>query len=89
MDISAALALGQRAILVAITLSLPLLGTSLLVGLIISILQTTTQINEQTLTFVPKMLAIFAALLFFGSWMLRVLSDFTTQLLTGLPGLIR
>lgn len=89
MDISAALALGQRAIVVAITVSLPLLGTSLLIGLIVSILQTTTQLNEQTLTFVPKMLAIFVALLFFGSWMLRVLSDYTTQLLTGLPGLIR
>ena len=89
MGITEAISIGQKAILMAITLSLPVLGTSLVVGLIVSILQTTTQISEQTLTFVPKMLAVFGALLFFGSWMLRVLSDFTVQLLNSLPGMIR
>lgn len=88
LGITEAISMGQKAILVAITLSLQVLGTSLVVGLIVSILQTTTQISEQTLTFVPKMLAVFGALLFFGSWMLRVLSDFTVQLLNSLPGMI-
>ncbi len=64
----------------------PVLALSLLVGLAVSIFQATTQINEQTLAFVPKLLAILAAILFFGPFMLREMVDFTTGLLGNLSG---
>lgn len=60
--------------------SAPVLLVSLVVGLIISIFQTATSIQEQTLTFVPKMLAIFLSLMLLGSWMLNNMSDFMVQL---------
>jgi flagellar biosynthetic protein FliQ len=69
----------QDAIFTALKLILPLLGLSLLVGLTISIFQSATQINEQTLTFVPKLLVITAALMIFGSWMLQTLIEFTRR----------
>ena len=59
-----------------------MLIAGLVVGVIISIFQAVTSIQEQTLTFVPKIVAIFCAMLFFGSWMLTVLINFTTNLLT-------
>lgn len=58
----------------------PLLLISLIVGLIISIFQTVTSIQEQTLTFVPKILAVFAGMLLFGAWMLNNMTDFMTRL---------
>ncbi|MDR1603237.1 MAG: flagellar biosynthesis protein FliQ [Gracilibacteraceae bacterium] len=72
-------ALMQDAIFTALKLVIPLLGLSLLVGLTISIFQSATQINEQTLTFVPKLLVITAALMIFGSWMLQTLIEFTRR----------
>ena len=60
--------------------STPLLLISLIVGLIISIFQTVTSIQEQTLTFVPKILAVFAGMILFGSWMLNNMTDFMTRL---------
>ena len=60
--------------------SAPLLLISLIVGLIISIFQTVTSIQEQTLTFVPKILAVFAGMLLFGAWMLNNMTDFMTRL---------
>ena len=60
--------------------STPLLLISLIVGLIISIFQTVTSIQEQTLTFVPKILAVFAGMLLFGAWMLNNMTDFMTRL---------
>lgn len=60
--------------------SAPVLLISLVVGLIISIFQTATSIQEQTLTFVPKMLAIFLSLMLLGGWMLNNMSDFMVQL---------
>lgn len=65
-----------------VKVSAPMLGISLIVGLIISIFQTITSINEQTLTFLPKLLAIFAALVLAGSWILNNLVSFTTELFT-------
>ena len=73
MDIS------REAIYTIIMTSAPLL-TSLVVGLIISIFQTVTSIQEQTLTFVPKILAVFAVMLLIGAWMLNNMSTFMTQL---------
>lgn len=74
MDIS------RDAIYTIILTSAPLLLTSLIVGLIISIFQTVTSIQEQTLTFVPKILAVFAVMLLVGAWMLNNMSGFTVQL---------
>ena len=74
MDIS------REAIYTIIMTSAPLLLTSLVVGLIISIFQTVTSIQEQTLTFVPKILAVFAVMLLIGAWMLNNMSTFMTQL---------
>ena len=71
MDIS------RQAIYTIILTSAPLLLTSLIVGLIISIFQTVTSIQEQTLTFVPKILAVFAVMLLVGAWMLNNMSDFS------------
>lgn len=62
----------------------PVLGVSLLVGLTVSIFQAMTQIQEQTLTFIPKILAIVAVLLFLGPWMLKVFTAYTINLFTDL-----
>lgn len=74
MDIS------REAIYTIILTAAPLLLTSLVVGLIISIFQTVTSIQEQTLTFVPKILAVFAVMLLIGAWMLNNMSTFMTRL---------
>lgn len=65
---------------IIIKVSAPMLGVSLIVGLIISIFQTITSINEQTLTFVPKLLSIFLVLVLAGAWILNNLTSFTTEL---------
>lgn len=62
----------------------PILGVSLLVGLLVSIFQAMTQIQEQTLSFIPKVVAVVAILLLLGPWMLSVLTAYTTNLLTQL-----
>ncbi len=67
------------AIMTILLVSLPMLGIGLVVGLIISVLQATTQINEQTIVFVSKILSVFLALIVFGSWMLTQLQDFTLR----------
>lgn len=67
-------------IIVAIKLSAPILLIVLVVGLVISILQATTQIQEQTLTFVPKLIAAAVVGIFLGSWMLQTLMSFTTRI---------
>ncbi|MDQ7793179.1 MAG: flagellar biosynthesis protein FliQ [bacterium] len=66
----------------------PVLALSLLVGLTISILQAATQIQEQTLSFVPKLLAVGMAVAIFGPWILRVLVDFCQRVFLSLPGVI-
>lgn len=80
--------LAREALGVALLVSAPILGLSMLVGLIISILQATTQIHEQTLTFIPKIIATVIALLIFGPWMLTTLLHFAETLFTELPNFI-
>ncbi len=80
MDQGMVIGLAQRALNTVLLVSAPMLGFSLLVGVTISIFQATTQIQEQTLTFVPKILAVIAAVALFGSWMLRVLIEYTQDL---------
>jgi flagellar biosynthetic protein FliQ len=85
----AVLQLAQNAILVALKISAPILGLSLAVGLMVSIFQAATQIQESTLTFVPKIIAMVVALLVFGPWMLRVMTDYASGLLISLPNYVR
>lgn len=70
----------QEAMLVAIKIASPLLIASIVIGLIVAIFQAATQIHEQTLTFVPKILLIALLLLGLGSWMIAMLSDFINRL---------
>ncbi|MDR0963112.1 MAG: flagellar biosynthesis protein FliQ [Clostridium sp.] len=67
-----------QALFLIIKLSLPVLLVSLVVGLVVSIFQTVTSIQEQTLSFIPKMIAVFLSLIFFGKWMLTSLVEFLT-----------
>jgi flagellar biosynthesis protein FliQ len=78
----------QQALEVTILLSAPLLLTALVTGLVVSVFQAATQINEMTLSFIPKLLGIFAALVLAGPWMLNVIVDFTRRLFEGIPGMI-
>lgn len=80
--------LAQEALSVALLVSAPILGLSMLVGIIVSILQATTQIQEQTLTFVPKIVAVMASILIFGPWMLNLITTFTQMLFSQLPNYI-
>ncbi|HHT01268.1 MAG TPA: flagellar biosynthesis protein FliQ [Firmicutes bacterium] len=72
--------LAQEALTTALLLAAPVLGLSLLVGITISLLQATTQIQEQTLTFIPKIVAVIAGVLLMGRWMLNTLLEFTTEI---------
>lgn len=80
--------LGKEAVYTILLLSGPLLGASLLIGLLISIFQATTQIQEQTLTFVPKIIMVFISLVIFGPWMLNLLVVFTENLISYIPQLM-
>jgi len=85
MTDSGVLELAQRSVAVALMIAAPVLGFGLVVGLIVSVFQAATQIQEMSLSFVPKIIACAAALVLFGPWMLRSMVTFTTKLLTSLP----
>ena len=72
-----------------IILAAPILLAGLVVGILISVVQAATSINEMTMTFIPKMLAVAIALLIFFPWMLQVMIEYTQNLLTSLPTVIR
>ena len=80
MTIDAVSEMTNNALYVIIKVSLPVLLVSLIVGLIISIFQTVTSIQEQTLTFVPKIIAIFLTLILLGSWRTNTMVEYTVQL---------
>jgi flagellar biosynthetic protein FliQ len=82
-------ALGQKALIMALLVAAPTLGLSLLVGLLVGLFQATTQINEQTLAFVPKIAVVLLTVLIFGPWMYGMMKDFTLQLWAAIPELIR
>lgn len=75
---------GREALFVALKLSMPLLAVGLVVGLSVSVVQAVTQIQEQTLSFIPKILAVVGTLLFLMPWMLRVIVEYTRELFTRL-----
>ena len=78
----------RQALEVTILVSAPLLLTALVAGLIVSVFQAATQINEMTLSFIPKLLAIFAVMVLAGPWMLSIIVDFTRRLIESIPGMI-
>lgn len=80
--------LGQEALMVVLLVSAPMLGLGLTVGLMVSVFQATTSIQEQTLAFIPKIIAVFVAILIFGPWMLRIMVEFFSGIFTGLPARI-
>ncbi len=81
--------LGHDAVFTSLMVSAPILGIALTVGLAVAIFQATTQIQEMTLTFVPKIVAVMFAMLFLASWMTIKLTDYTHDLFIRIPDLIR
>jgi flagellar biosynthetic protein FliQ len=80
--------IGQQALWVTMMIAGPLLGSALAVGLLIGMLQAATQINEMTLSFIPKLLVLVMALVVAGPWMLSVIVNYTRQLMEQIPSLI-
>ena len=77
--------MAQEALRMVLLISAPMLGLGLLVGLAVSVFQATTSIQEQSLAFIPKMVAVFVAILIFGPWMLRLMVEYVTNVLVNLP----
>jgi flagellar biosynthesis protein FliQ len=88
MDQDVVISLATQALSLALKLSLPLLGVGLLVGVVISILQAVTQIQEQTLSFIPKVVAMAAVLVIGGPWMLNQLLSYTADLWSAIPNMV-
>lgn len=80
--------LAYQAMQVTLLLAAPLLLVALVAGLLVSLFQAATQINEMTLSFIPKLLAVFATLVIAGPWMLNLMVDYMRQLLSGIPNLV-
>ncbi|MDD4601081.1 hypothetical protein SDC9_08879 [bioreactor metagenome] len=83
-----AIQIGRDALLMVMLVSAPMLGLGLTVGILVSIFQATTQIQEQTLAFIPKIIAVFVAILIFGPWMLSILVTYTREIFISLPHMI-
>jgi flagellar biosynthesis protein FliQ len=88
MDAQLVLTAGQQGLTTLLMVAAPVLGTVLLVGLVVSIFQAATQINEATLSFVPKIVAAVAVLAFAGPWMLSTLVEYLQRVLQSLPGAV-
>lgn len=84
-----AIQLGREALTMVMLVSAPMLGLGLIVGILVSIFQATTQIQEQTLSFIPKIIAIFFSILVFGPWILTMMVEYTRQIFMNLPQMIR
>lgn len=82
------MSIGTRALEMTLLLSAPLLLVALAVGVLVGIFQAATQINEMTLSFIPKLLAVAATLAIAGPWMLKVLVSYTRELIESIPSLI-
>jgi flagellar biosynthetic protein FliQ len=88
MNSQSVLTLAEQALFVTVLVSAPLLLAALVVGLLVSIFQAATQINEMTLSFIPKLLAIFATMVIAGPWMLATLVDYMQRLYTSIPQMV-
>lgn len=80
--------IGQQALQLTLLISAPLLLTALAAGLLVSLFQAATQINEATLSFIPKVIAMSLVLLITGPWMLHLLMDYTRRLVENIPNMI-
>ena len=80
--------MAQQALVIVLIVAAPMLGLGLTVGLMVSVFQATTSIQEQTLAFIPKIVAVFVAILIFGPWMLRIMVEFVTNIFVNLPNYI-
>lgn len=89
MDAQFVLTTGQQAMTLLLMLASPLLGVILVVGLAVSVVQAVTQLQEQTLSFIPKLLAAIAVLIVAGPWMLTQLVDYLRRVLQSLPTLVQ
>ena len=81
--------LAQEALMTVLLVATPMLGLGLIVGLAVSVFQATTSIQEQTLAFIPKIVAVFVAILVFGPWMLRIMVGYVTNIFVNLPIYVR
>lgn len=88
MSPEAVLTLGTKALYLTLLISAPMLLAALVIGLVVSIFQAATQINEATLSFIPKLVGVFLVLVLAGAWMLSELTDFTRELFLSLPSLV-
>ena len=88
MNPETVIGIGQHALTVTALLAAPLLLAALIVGVVVGMLQAATQINESTLSFIPKLLVVVATLLATGHWMLQTLMDYTRSLFQSIPGMI-
>jgi flagellar biosynthetic protein FliQ len=88
MTTDTVVSLATQAMSLALKISIPLLGVGLIVGVLISIVQAVTSIQEQTLSFIPKVLAMAAVLVIGGPWMLNQLLSYTTELWTSIPNMV-
>ena len=88
MDADSVVSIGRQAMEVTILLAAPILLASLAVGLIVAMFQAATQINEMTLSFVPKLMVVALVLMAAGPWLLRQITGFTTRLIENIPYLI-
>lgn len=82
------MSLAYQGMKVTLMIAAPLLLTALLIGLLVSLFQAATQINEMTLTFIPKILGVFAALILSGAWIIQLLVNFTRELLQNIPQMV-
>ncbi len=89
MTTQTAIDLTHNALMMALILTLPILAVSLVIGVLVSLFQAVTQINETTLSFLPKVAGVVGVLLILMPWMVRQLIDYTSTLFQGLPGLTR
>lgn len=80
--------LGRQALELTIIVSAPVLLTALIVGLLVSIFQAATQINEQTLSFIPKLIGMFGVLIIAGPWMVGLMVDFIQRLFSNIPWMV-
>lgn len=81
--------LGQQALQIMLLVAAPMLLAALLTGLLVSIFQAATSINEQTLTFIPKLVVMFIVMILAGPWIIGVMTDYMTRLYSSIPELIR
>ena len=88
MNSTAVINLMSEALQLTLLVSAPLLLTALVVGLVVSVFQAATQINEMTLSFIPKLVGVFAAIVICGPWILQLLIDYTQRLFSGIPGMV-